>query len=303
MLTQAQLDQRRTSLGATDVVKLLRGDALPVWQSKVYGEVAEPLADNDPRSIGSLLEPAVLGYAANKLGAIKFGVRAAATDCPIVASLDGQLIATGEPVEAKTSGILWSANGDQWGDDGTDDIPEAYIIQVHAQLIATNTSKAHVVALIGGRGFAMYTVHRNEALADYIRDKSRQFWAQHVETQTAPTPADWPDLQGPTMEVLKRIRRQPGKTIELAKPHIKVVDRWRKIKDALNAFGDCVEEAEAQAVALLGDAEAGTLPDGRQFTYLERTRSGIDVAALRNAHPEVAAEFAKVSRFRVADVK
>ncbi len=254
------------TLGASEVAAVLGLSPwvtpYEVWARKT-GRLTEH-KQSDALDAGVRLEPIVLDWAESQLGPIDRRVEAVIDGTPIVTHPDG-LTKAGEPVEAKTSGIVGPVYG-HWGEAGTDEIPEHYLVQCLVQLEATRASVCHVPALLGGRGFVLFAVPAHAALQSEIVDRACQWWRQHVKADRPPEASTPPPLS-----VLKRLRRQPNKTVPL---DAELVERWLCAKQRLKAATEEADEAQAALIAALGDAEAGELNDGRVVTYFEQHRKG-----------------------------
>ncbi len=267
MLTPDEIERRRQFITATDVAKLFGkspwGSAADVYWDKVGSRA---FTGNAATEAGTLLEPSVVQWAHQQLGGVVAGDWRVHENGINACSLDAMTVA-GEPVEAKTSGIVGPGTPHQWGDEGTDQIPDYYLLQVHAQLMVTGEKRAWVPALIGGRGFVMYRVIANPQLNEAIARVSEQFWREHVEPRIAP------DGVIPTIETLKYLRRKAGKTVKVDDD---LVGEYIAAKAAESAAKARAEEAQAALLAALGDAEAGESAAG-SFTYREQTRKGYTV--------------------------
>lgn len=266
-LTQDELDRRRQYLTATDVPRILGrspwGNAADVFLEKVHGRIS---GDNDAMRAGTLLEPAVIAWAHEQLGGVIAGDWRVHENGINACSLDGVTL-SGEPVEAKTSGIVGPGNPHQWGAALTDEIPEYYLLQVHAQLLVTGAKRAFVPALIGGRGFVMYVVEANQRVSDSIQRVSEQFWEESVQSQ------QMPEGKVPTLDTLKRIRREPGSSVQLP---IELVERYLRAKANETAAKDAAKMVQAELLSAIGTAEAGVW-DGGVITYYEQTRKAYSV--------------------------
>jgi hypothetical protein len=122
-----------------------------------------------------------------------------------------------------------------------------------------------------------------------IAERSIEFWALVKKRQAPPNST-------PSLEVLKRVRREPN-WIEYVEPGIG--EAFLRAKDALKEAERDLDEAKAALIAAMGDAEGADCGDGGLFTFFEQTRSGIDLDRLRKAHPEIAKEFMRKSTYRV----
>mgnify|MGYP003340849493 CR=1 FL=1 len=86
-------------------------------------------------------------------------------------------------LECKTAGFT---KGKEWGDSGTDQIPEPYLIQVAYYAAICNVSKVDIAVLIGGQDFRIYTYNRNKDLEDKIIKIGINFWHNHIEKRIPP---------------------------------------------------------------------------------------------------------------------
>lgn len=267
MLTQDEIERRRRFITATDVPKLFGrspwGSAADVFWDKVG---TRRFTGNAATEAGTLLEPSVIAWAHQQLGGVVSGDWRVHENGINACSLDAMTI-DGEPVEAKTTGIVGPGTPHQWGDEGTDEIPEYYLLQVHAQLAVTGAPRAWVPALIGGRGFVMYRVQASPAINEAIARVSEQFWREHIEQNVQPEGCI------PTLETMKGIRRTPGKEVAIADEL--AADYLEKQAVAAAAAKDA-DQAKAALIAALADAETGAYSGGK-FTFAEQTRKGYTI--------------------------
>jgi putative phage-type endonuclease len=304
-LTAQQIEARKSRIGASDVASIFglptfKGrNAHSLWLEKTDQLEPEDQDDTpDYIEAGNLLEPVILDLAERKHGALDRGVEVADPEgSPIVSILDGRVKASGRPVEAKTSGIFGPIRG-TWGDPGTDEVPDSYIVQCSTQLLCTGADCCHLEALLGTRGFVSYDIAPQDTLLKLVRDVASDFWERYVEARRDPR-TDWWDrlikVHGvdtgsdpcePVLETVRRLRKTEGKMIDIADPE--PFDEWEGLRQVRLDSEKEEKSALAACLAALGDAEAATLPDGRIFTYYEQKRKGYEV---------------KPSAFRVARLK
>jgi putative phage-type endonuclease len=86
-------------------------------------------------------------------------------------------------LECKTAGFT---RGKEWGDSGTDQIPEPYLIQVAYYAAICDVSKVDIAVLIGGQDFRIYTYERNRELEDKLIKIACNFWSNHIEKRIPP---------------------------------------------------------------------------------------------------------------------
>lgn len=273
-LTAEQIAKRRFSIGSSDAPSVCGVNpwrtAYDVWLEKT-GRI-DGFAGNDATRAGDLLESAVIRHAIEVLKPSFFAEQheAVAEQEFITATLDAIAIIDGERcvIEAKTGGICSPLNGDGWGEPGTDEIPEHYMVQVQHQLYVAGKEYqfAAVSALIPPRGFCLYYVPRDEVLINAIVERELAFWF-HVQTDTPP------DDSVPSMGAIKRRRREPNKVVEVDPVLVEMYETaQRKAKEA----EEYADEAKAILLAALGDAEAGDA-GGKMVTYYESERKGYTV--------------------------
>lgn len=270
---EAFLERRRSAIGASDVAAIL---GLSRWATpwEVWAEkkgLLESDSGNAATSAGNLLEPAVLDYAESQLGELDRDVLVRSQALPLAATCDAIKRYGGNPVEAKTTGIAGPVYG-SWGDPLTDQVPEEYLVQVHAQLICTGADLGYLFALIPGRGFVEFHIEPNKKLHAHLIDKLGDWWQRHIIDGIEPSHERLPDL-----EVVKRLRREPGKAIEGTARLQELIDLREEAKESEREARNAVKGLETQILLELGDAETASLPGGDVLSYLEVSRRGYTV--------------------------
>lgn len=275
MLTKEQIEARKKSIGASDsaaIVGLNRWrSAFDVWAEKT-GRV-ESFAGNEATRAGDLLEQAVIEWALDTIKApthartpaqIVRGVMSAHLDCAAV-------LTTGEPViiEAKTSGVTGPLDHGAWGEEGSDEVPDAYKVQCQHQLYVAGEEyqRAYLAALIPPRGFVLFVLNRDEDAIGAIRESCESFWENHVKADVAP--------EGyPSLDTIKRMTRRALSEVSVS---AELVEAWEAAKAKAKAADEEAEAAKVKVLAALGDAERGVYLGG-EVTYLEQRRKAYQVA-------------------------
>lgn len=251
MITDRQRERRKKYLGSSDSPAVCGVDpwrnAYDVYLSKVENleETTSP-----EKEWGNLLEPVLIQWASQKLGVkIRRNVSKIFHDRIFADNADGVAMCPGGAIiEAKTSGVEHFADKEAWGEEGSDEVPEHVLVQCHHLMLVHKTTLAYVPTFLGGRGFAMFKIERNNALCDSIYERGVAFWTENVLPRIPP-----PDMM-PTLETLMRMRREPGKAVPVPVELIEDLARARQAKKTAKAQ----EEAAKAAVLLaMGDAERG----------------------------------------------
>lgn len=295
---------RQQHIGSSDAAPIQNEDPFRTATDVYWSKVVElPDVDQKQFEVGRRLEDVICEWGAHRLGVAitrnVFRVSPWADKGIMAATFDALVDGKPEAFEAK-----FSSQSDEWGDEGTDEIPTRVILQAQHQMHVGDLTKVYVPALIIGytAEFRMYVVERCEPLMKEIVEANVAFWNNHVLPKVPPDPAN----AAPPLPYLKKLHRRPQSTIDLkendtAVPLFDAFERARQLrKDA-----ETKEElAQAAALALLKDNEGAFLADGRTVTYLEQNSAPrCDTTKLRMLHPKIYDAFVKQGRHRVLRIK
>jgi putative phage-type endonuclease len=86
-------------------------------------------------------------------------------------------------LECKTAGF---SKAKEWGEVGTDQIPESYLVQVAYYAAICDVPKVDIAVLIGGQDFRIYTYERNKELEEKLIKIACNFWYNHIEKRIPP---------------------------------------------------------------------------------------------------------------------
>jgi putative phage-type endonuclease len=272
-ITEEQRLRRRDHIGASDIAAINGlskwANRYDIWAFKTRRYDGDK--SSKPKDAGNYFEPAVLDWAESGygLGPIERDPKKLTVpykEWPVIESnLDGILISTGEPVEAKTTDLFFPSN-EVWGDEETDEIPDRVILQGQTQMICTETDMCYVPAFIGGRGFTMYRVKRNKDVIDMILENAHDFWENHVLK-------DIPPDEIPSMAIIKKMRREP-KSVTIISDDL--VREWLTAKEKHLIAKKEFQEAQRRMLGTFGDAEAGECGLGT-VTYFTTKQKGYTV--------------------------
>jgi putative phage-type endonuclease len=275
LISAKQCVQRRNFIGSSDCAALFGLDPFKS-ASDVYTEKTarlKPSRGTAATDRGTLLEPAILQWARREIGhPFKRNVfRARDYICANFDGIHDGLASGVDPfiVEAKTTTAT-----DDYGDPGTDEVPDRVVIQCTHQFAVAGEDyrQAYVPVLMPHFGqftFRMYIVQRDDELVELVAEKAREFKRKYIDTLTKP-----PDFR-PSLDVLKRIRREPKSVVPVAD---ELVDALIAARAAKKQACDDVEAAEKALLAALADAEGGEFSRGL-VTYFETKRNGYTVDA------------------------
>jgi putative phage-type endonuclease len=282
------LAQRRTGIGGSDVAAILglvpRRTPLDVYLEKLG--IAEPVEETEPMLWGKLLEPVIRQRYSDKTGRAVY----LPTDMLrhhkhtfMVANLDG-FTEDKRVFEAKT------ARTDKgWGEPGSDEVPDAYALQVQHYLFVTGFEVADVAVLIGGSDFRLYHVHADQSLQADLIDAEAEFWGR-VLRREEPEPVSFAEAQQRYGRL--SVAGVVHASSVVAEAHAQLV----RIRDEMKELEAREDAAKAEIVKALGDTGDTLIsPDGRTLATwkLAKAPERFDTTAFKAAHPDLAAQFTK----------
>lgn len=197
--------------------------------------------------------------------------------------------------EAK--GPRWA--GDSWGPSGSDEFPVWYLVQCQHYLAVTGVEVCMGAAFIGGADLRIYEIPRDDGMIERIMERERSFW-DCVEQGREPEVISAADC------LRKWPKHEPGKEVDLdsmlAEERAPILEAVREERAVAAQIKSLEKQREAHQLvirAAFGDAEAMVYGDQRLATLKAQVSRRIDVTALKEQAPQVAAEFTKESSTRV----
>jgi predicted phage-related endonuclease len=192
----------------------------------------------------------------------------------------------GDPIgvlEVKTTGAA------PW-----DEIPAHYQAQAQVQMACTGLPQVWF-ATLHGRRLRTYELPADPGDQAFIIKRAYDFWSRYVERKALPPP----DGSAATLSALSTVYPNSSPDSIPLDAIADEVDAWRGAKRFIRDLEAQRDGAEAAIKAALGDASEGTVNGQRVVTWRTQTRRSIDAGALRNAHPNIAAEFTVERTYRV----
>lgn len=288
-LSESALERRKNHVGASEVAAVMGlspwKTAHDLWLEKTNKLDEKPL-ENESMGIGSMVEDGLLDWWAVELGKKILKNQFRVHEGGIISATHDALV-VGEPVgiEAKTAGIMNPIQArDEWGEEGTDEIPDYYILQTQTQCLVSGLDVVHVPALIGGRGRRMYRVERSDKICAAILERVTLFWTENVLK-------DMPPDSIPSLDVIRMRKREPGKVISLPAAD---VTYWQECETRRKEAEKAADFAKAAVLAAMQDAEIGESEAGSvKVTKVKSSR--LDSKALKAEQPEIAEKYTKES--------
>jgi putative phage-type endonuclease len=292
MATQSKakwLKARNKGIGGTDASVVLGVSpyktAFQLYQEK-RGEIP-PVAMNDAMRIGVALEPVVRGMYEEKTGRIvKVPGMMEMDGYPyILANLDG-ITNDGRVLEIKTA-----ARSNGWGEQGSDEVPLHYGIQVQHYMMVTGLPVADLAVLIAGSDFRLYTIESDRSIHADILDASADFW-NRVETGNPPPVVTYEDA------IERYGRSNPlANAIQADDALIFDIINLKTISEDIKTLEVKEKEIKAQIFKALGD-EYDTLVglDGKPLATWKPSagRKSFDAKTFEADHAELYQQYIKI---------
>lgn len=253
---------RQSGLGGSDMSAVMGVSpyrtAIDVYLEKV-GEV-RPFEGNDLTWYGHEAEPLVAKYFARRTGlkvrSVKGTVRHPTH--PYLMAHPDRLVGSDEGLELKTAG--WRQL-EEWGLEGTDEVPDEYLVQTHWYNVLCDFKGTHVALLIG-RDLMLYYVPRQAKWDELLLNVAKDFWTRYVEPRVMPPVEEWNALAQRAMR--KAYPLVDPKTVIVAdEAVVKLIARQNELKARAK---DTTEELKGLDAALRDYAknfEYVLLPNGR----------------------------------------
>lgn len=289
---------RRSFIGGSDAAAVLGMSRwrtpLDVWIEKTS---VDPMPDtaSEPMRWGSRLEPVIADdYAARHSVRLIESPSIVHPDYPMISGTPDRLIvdADGQPIAGLE--IKTSSRYDDWGADGTDEIPTEYLLQCQQYMAVVPVDIWRVAVLLGGNRLREYVVRRNERLIDAMIAREVAWWEAHVVSRVPPPGDSQPDI---------RWMRDAGSTIEADAATSARIELLARLRGEATAIAAAIEEEEAAVKAYMRDASTLTIGDAVAVTWKTQLALRVDVAAVRKRYPEIAAQCLRETTSRVFRLK
>ena len=192
-------------------------------------------------------------------------------------------ICTTTLLECKTASAF---SASQWGREGTDEVPHAYLVQCAWYTTLTGCSQAHLAVLLGNSDLRIYTVVHDPALGDRLVRAALEFWDEHVMAGVAPAPKNRDDV------LALHPKETTGLELEADPTTLAQLRRLQRIQGLSKKLEDESQRVRDQLALSMGPAEC-VRHNGRTLATF---RSGsptkrVDVTRLRRERPEVVSEY------------
>lgn len=303
---------RRAGLGGSDIGAILGLNkfktAVDVWQEKT-GRVVDD-RDTIQMRFGRYAEEFVAqeytAMTGNKLQ--RFNTMLQHPTAPIIGNVDRLVIPAGAKVashkseirtdlgwEGKTANAFAAFNADEWGEEGTDNVPPSYLVQCATYMALTGCHAWDLAVLFGNQEVRVYNLKRDTELELEIIARASEWWDRHVVADHAPEPTCDADIN-------RLYPSDNGSAVDADQKTLDLIASAQELKSQIAALESELEgDKKAGSIGVIGSlkaymGEASRIVMGSDDLVTwkqDKPTMRFDTKAFQAAHPALYAEFLK----------
>lgn len=275
--------ERRTGLGGSDMGAVLGLNRyktpLQVWQEKTGR--APPTPSSLPMRFGTFAEQFVAEEYTRLTGrqVERYTGLLRHPSAPLIGHVDRLVIPDGAKrashkgqvrakrlLECKTSNPF-ALNGGEWGESGTDLVPQSYLVQCSVYLALSGCEVADLACLFGNQEVRIYEVPRNPDLEGIITATAKDWWNRYVVADVPPPPS--------TADECRALypSHKPGLIVEATQQIAAAVKELIEVKSRIKLLEASEAEIEGKIMSALGEAETLTVDGNPVATWRQNKPS------------------------------
>lgn len=250
------LNDRRKGLGGSDAAAILGASKFKnEWDVFFDKSGVKPVEDNSDQFhllLGRLLEPVVAKLYEIKTGNVVIEPPGLLVhpehDC-IIGTPDRLVVGQPRGIECKTANA-WSRT--QWGEPGSDQVPDEYLIQSQHYLGLTNYDIWDVPVLFSGTRFEIFTVPNDKDFIAWMYDRLQTWWKLRIVQGVRP---DIDASQGCSDYIRARFPRNDGNILPAPDHAVEIAQRLDHLRSKLDVIETENTTIENTIKDLIGDAD------------------------------------------------
>lgn len=270
-----------------------------------YYRFVEAIEQEQPRELNIDPEKAFFGHAMEPVIRAAFaretGMKVRANTRTFRSKQHPHLIATPDSfivreraiLELKTAGLRTIR---AWGEEGTDQVPMHYLVQVAHQMAVLDYDRAQLAVLLGANDLRIYRIDRDPELEQLLLGRLAEFW-RRVQERDPPPPSTLADAA-------LRWSKDNGAAIAATPALVECVGELKRLKRESKDLDALIDARELELKAYLGEFSELTGPDGKALcTWKAQQSKRLDQTRLKTEAPEIYERFLCVSESRVLRIK
>ncbi len=264
MLTSEQKEQRKLGLGATDCAAVMGlspyRTPYELWMIKTGRAEESAILNEDRLRLRHAHEETIA-----REYAFRHNVKLKRVNKTTIhkrlpfmlCNLDRVVIGQKRIIECKSSsGFMRNT----WGENGSDEAPLYYILQVQHQLACSEYDDAEIAALIDIDDYRVFSQPRNEKIIEKIEAACENFWVNHVLKDIPPAPTNRNDLK-------LMYPSNNGNLIEATPDVLSYIDEINKIKGDIKILDNEQIKIEKEVIEFIAENDGISYEDSILVTF------------------------------------
>lgn len=284
------LEERRKGIGGSDIAAIM---GLSPFKTayQVYREKRKEVEDwqgNELTDWGKRMEPAIRQWYSDKTGRdvrLPDKIMYHPQHPFMLASLDG-FTDDGRVVEIKTA-----RSGKDWGEPGTNQIPDYYAVQVHHYMTITGFQVADIPVSIAGSSPSLYIVEADKEISEMIIEACAKFW-ERVQSGNPPDPVTYADA-------VARFGKSSSSGAVIASGNTMIdLEELRSVRQQMKDLAEREEFLKGNIITFIGESGDSIVNESGEtlLTYkLANGRKTFDSKAFEKDNPNLYQKYIKTS--------
>lgn len=278
------LKERKTYIGGSDIGSIVGANkyrtALDVYFDKTSDGIIDEMS---PAAYwGTVLEKTVAEEYAKVTGysiEVPAGLIRHSTFPYIACNIDYWANDGKHILECKTASFTKAS---EWGQEGTDQIPESYLLQVAYYAAITGVPRVDIAVLIGGQDFRIYSYQADYDLQKKLIRAAEVFWTKYVQTNTPPQPKTTSDME-------KLYPKANGLEVRASDTIANKIEQLQDLKAQVKELDTELDALQLDIKEYMQEAEILVADDGHVLASWKNRKAGqrLDTQKLKNEHSEI----------------
>ncbi len=283
------LEERRKVLTASDIASVLgigMRSPIQVYVEKVHPELAEESGNEELLEFGNAVEPVIAGAYERATGTKlddpgKYKLVHHPKHPEIACTIDRITADRKKIVELKWQ-TMWA---DKFGDPGTDQVPEAYVVQCATQMAVWGCDANDLATMRAGPPLLVYPLYRDMELENMILERAREWFDKHIRQGIEPP------ITGDEAWSGYLARKYPTHKGEMVKVDDaatgQIVHDFIALKKSLELGEKSLDELKNSIKAFIAERDGLLMPDGTKITWRKDADSVKDIVNYQAAFEEL----------------
>ena len=191
-------------------------------------------------------------------------------------------------LECKTASFTKAS---EWGEEGTDKIPESYLLQVAYYAAITGVPRVDIAVLIGGQDFRIYTYKADYDLQRKLIRAAEVFWTKYMQTNTPPKPKTTRDMEN-------LYPKANGLEVRASDVITGKIEQLQDLKAQVKELDNELDALQLDIKEYMQDAEVLIADDGHVLASWKNRKASkkLDTKKLKSEHSDIYEQYLTESK-------